>query len=52
MWAKALTLSGYSGLLLLVHDNPAHLLGKIPTGFVLHRDIRLIQFVVVDLLGR
>ena len=44
--------AGYASLLLLVHDDPAHLLGKIPAGFALHGDVRLVQFIVVDLLGR
>ena len=44
--------AGHAGLLLLVHDDPAHFVGEVPAGFALDRDVRLVELVVVDLLGR
>ena len=44
--------TGYAGFLFLAHDDPAHLLCELPAGFPLYRDVRLVQLVVVDLLGR
>ena len=43
--------TGHAVLLLLMYDGPAHLCGKLPAGFALDRDIRLILLIVINLLG-
>ena len=43
--------AGHASLLLFAYDDPAHFLGKFPAGFALDRDVRLIQFVMIHLLG-
>ena len=44
-------IAGHASFLFLAYDDPAHFFGKLPVGFALHRDIRLIQLVMVHLLG-
>lgn len=41
--------AGHAVFLLFVHDSPAHPFRKLAAGFSLHRDIRLVLLIVVDL---
>ncbi len=43
--------SRHTVFLFLVYDAPAHPFRKLPTGFPLYRDIRLVLIVVIYLLG-
>ena len=41
----------HTSLLFFSYDGPAHFSGKLPAGFALYRDVRLIHVVMVYLLG-
>ena len=45
-------MAGNAVLLLLVNDLPSHLLGEFTARLALHRDIRFVIIVVIDLLIR